>query len=209
MSKEFKLTKEQKIARKQDYLSNDVFKIIAYAGSGKTFLLQRIAKDILNENPRANILYLAYNKKIAEEAKTKFPARVRCSTIHGMAFASVGSKFPIYQMKEASKGQYLSVVPKQYKIGKSKWPFAHSMIKSIKNFLYSSDLYMDIKHVDIPEGLHKPDKFHKDVLKAARSTWERMQDPSDWFPITHDGYLKMYQMRGDDLGRKYDVILVD
>ena len=206
---EVKYTKEQKLIRKQDFLSNDVFKVIAYAGAGKTFMLQRIAKDILNEMPRARVLYLAYNKKIAQEAKTKFPARIRCSTVHGMAYAAVGSKFPIYQMNEASKGQWVSVVPTKYKKGKSKWPFVHSLIGTIKQFLYSGDLYIHEGHVPTPDFMHKLDEFHKEVLQCARGVWEKMQDPSDWFPISHDGYLKMYQMKGIDLGKNYDVILVD
>ncbi len=63
----------------------DSFKIMAYAGSGKTTTLKLIS-DTLNHKKG---LYLAFNKAIADDAKAKFPAHVDCRTFHSLAFRHV------------------------------------------------------------------------------------------------------------------------
>lgn len=208
MKEQVKHTKEQQAIRKQDFLSNETFKMIAYAGAGKTYMLQRMGKDILNEDPRAKILYLAYNKSIAAEAKRKFPARVRCSTVHGMAYAAFGSKYHIYQLDSPAQPKKASVIPDKYKKTSMKWPVTNLMWETIQNYLYSGDDWIGYHHMPTSEENYDKE-FTDDIIAIAKSVWERMQDPGDWFPITHDGYLKLYQLSRPDLGRSYDVIMID
>ena len=49
-------------------MTGDSFKIVAYAGAGKTTTLK-----LISENLRGRGLYLAFNKSIANEAQGKFP----------------------------------------------------------------------------------------------------------------------------------------
>jgi len=63
----------------------DLIKVKAVAGSGKTFTLSEIVKEL---KPTSGI-YMAYNKKIAEEAKERFPSCITCKTIHALAFKYV------------------------------------------------------------------------------------------------------------------------
>ena len=58
--------------------------INACAGSGKTTMLVSIANAI----PHTNGLVLAYNKAIATELKSKFPATTHCSTTHSLAYSA-------------------------------------------------------------------------------------------------------------------------
>ncbi|MGH3858469.1 UvrD-helicase domain-containing protein [Actinokineospora sp.] len=60
----------------------------AAAGAGKTSTLRLAAGEM-----RGRVLYVAYNRAAADEAKASFPAHVRCSTIHGLAFGAVGRDF--------------------------------------------------------------------------------------------------------------------
>lgn len=84
-----KLTDEQQDAVDEFLTERDV-KVIAYAGSGKTSTLIEMAKA---DECRSG-LYLAFNKRIAGEAGQKFPANVRASTAHSLAFRQIRRDFP-------------------------------------------------------------------------------------------------------------------
>jgi superfamily I DNA/RNA helicase len=81
-----KLTDEQaKILEDfKKYPDKDLI-INAYAGTGKTTTLKMIAE----ENPRVKFMYLAFNKKIVEEARKKFPKNVTVKTAHALAYQGV------------------------------------------------------------------------------------------------------------------------
>ncbi len=59
--------------------------VSSIAGSGKTFLLTEIAREVEHSNG----LYLAYNRSIAMESKDKFPSTVNCLTTHSLAYRAV------------------------------------------------------------------------------------------------------------------------
>lgn len=60
----------------------------AAAGAGKTSTLRLAAADM-----PGRVLYVAYNKAAANEAQASFPAHVRCSTVHALAFGAVGRTY--------------------------------------------------------------------------------------------------------------------
>ena len=60
----------------------EILKVEACAGSGKTATLVEIARA----NPQTRFLYLAFNKAIVQEAKTRFPPNVKIFTTHGLAY---------------------------------------------------------------------------------------------------------------------------
>jgi superfamily I DNA/RNA helicase len=59
-----------------------VLKISAVAGASKTYTLLKVSEAL----PHTAQLYLAYNKSIADESKTKFPPYVQCKTTHSLAY---------------------------------------------------------------------------------------------------------------------------
>ncbi|MEW6659688.1 MAG: UvrD-helicase domain-containing protein [Thermodesulfobacteriota bacterium] len=61
-------------------------KVYALAGTGKTATLRASAERF----PKKRILYLAFNKAIADEAKGKFPTNVEVRTVHSLAYVHVG-----------------------------------------------------------------------------------------------------------------------
>lgn len=61
------------------------FKVIAYAGTGKTTTLQMISQSLQHRKG----IYLAFNKSIANEAQQKFHHHVDCRTFHSLAYRSV------------------------------------------------------------------------------------------------------------------------
>lgn len=62
-----------------------LLKINAVAGAGKTSTLVSISETLDIKHG----LYLAFNKAIADEAKTKFPNTIECRTLHSLAYAFI------------------------------------------------------------------------------------------------------------------------
>lgn len=61
----------------------------AVAGAGKTATLRMAA----HANPGRRMLYVAYNKALAEEAKASMPSNVECRTAHSLAYRDVGYRY--------------------------------------------------------------------------------------------------------------------
>lgn len=64
--------------------------IKAYAGTGKTTTIVEAAKLLPSDK---SITYLAFNKHIQEELKTKLPEYVRCYTTYGLGTAAIKRKY--------------------------------------------------------------------------------------------------------------------
>ena len=61
----------------------------AKAGTGKTFTLSNAARLVLQANPNASILFLAFNKSIQEEASKKLPREVEVRTCHSKGLQTI------------------------------------------------------------------------------------------------------------------------
>ncbi|KAA8596564.1 putative DNA helicase [Vibrio cyclitrophicus] len=81
--------------------------INAFAGTGKTFTLRALAsKPLSNKKGR----YLAFNRKIVDDATTAFPENVDCRTIHSLAYRDVGVKYArAGRMKQFLNASILSI----------------------------------------------------------------------------------------------------
>jgi DNA helicase II / ATP-dependent DNA helicase PcrA len=64
--------------------------IKAYAGTGKTTTIVEAVKLL---PPDKSIMFLAFNKHIQEELKTKLPEYVRCYTTYGLGTAAIKRKY--------------------------------------------------------------------------------------------------------------------
>jgi hypothetical protein len=84
----FSPTQEQ-VAIIEGAKGNTDISIEALAGTGKTTTLKMLAES------RANLkgTYVAFNKSIVDEAKSKFPSSVTCSTAHGLAYRAIGRDY--------------------------------------------------------------------------------------------------------------------
>ena len=73
-------TPEQAIAIEQA-CQGQSFKVIAYAGTGKTTTLQMMSAAM----PKRRGMYLAFNQAMASKAQSKFGGNVDCRTFHSVA----------------------------------------------------------------------------------------------------------------------------
>lgn len=220
------LTKEQELIISKGKEGLDL-KINAYAGTGKTSTLVALAKAI----PKS-ALYLTFNKKMVEEAKDRFPDYVDVRTWHSLAYRGFGVQFA-HKLKRPM-GAYVNACTtgreiaqalklKNLVINEDKYISAAAMGLAVKRtvgrYEYSDDVDILKKHIDYTAT----DKFNKNgkfingfpkktydriILDAAKKFWLKRLDKNDPTVITHDTYLKLYQLSNPCLD-EYDIIYCD
>ncbi len=157
----------------------ELLKIEACAGSGKTFTLVEIARSI----PRASFLYLAFNRTIVEEARVKFPANVTVMTTHSLAYQAV--------VRTRFHGR--TITPQlrpfdlQFVLPKLRPEQRFHALQRFKNWCAGADPV-------------RPDGEVSAIFDAALA---------GELPLTHDIYLKVYQMTKDKGLDGFDFILLD
>jgi len=181
---------QQKIieAAKQD--KNLIVK--AYAGSAKTSTCVMIAEELNKYS-----LYCAFNKSIANEAKNKFPSTVSCRTMHSLAYGSM----VMNKMRNKLQGWF-----QQSDIDLLGYDFKNEtetklrIIEYIKLFCQSS--YLNISMFK-PAGL----ELTKLELLIAHKFWKNIVCEDNPTKMTHDVYLKLFQLSQPILG--YETIYLD
>lgn len=205
---------------------HDFVKIEAVSGSGKTTTLQYISETLGLPS-----LYLAYNKSMAEEAKSKFPKNVETRTTHSLAYSIYGSGLA-HKLKRPV-GRYVNVagtaseIAKFYKISFIQVDedeiiteaFLGLIVKdSVAKFEQSADNTFNID-AHIP-SFHKKDiekrfgsialgNVKRTVAKVAKKLWQDRISPLSPVLATHDTYLKLYQLSKPDLSKNYKLLLLD
>lgn len=202
MSKQ-KLTGEQ-----EDICASkaDVIKVSAFAGTGKTTTLCAFSEV----NPASRILYIAFNKAIQLEASGKFPDHVTARTAHSIAFSACGRNYvhklaadirPFHIQRHLERS--LRDIP-----GTAHNLYGARVIETVKNYLVSGDMEMRSAHVSIGNAPVEVKNFdERMILEDAKRIWAEMQSTLSDIPMLHDGYLKLYQLKGARL--PYDIILFD
>lgn len=153
------------------------------------------------------MLYIAYNRAIRDEAATKFPRNVACKTSHQLAFHTVGRN---YAHKLVGN---LRITDIAHSLNVKNWKIAADCLSTLKAFLCSADTVCSQQHFEVGTGqcalTSQQERYVSQILSCADAIWQRMTNPSDSFPMTHDGYLKLYQLSQPNLSNRYQVILFD
>ena len=174
----------------------EALRVVAFAGTGKTTTLRAYAQA----RPRQRMLYLAFNRSVAQEAQGTFGAHVCCSTIHGLAYRAVGYRYRhklrgSLRPHEAAQALGLSAE-------RADLVLADRALQALQHFLCSGcgDLGAFARLLG--------ERYAPQVLLLTERLWALMQDPVDRrVPMLHDGYLKLYQLSEPQL--RFDVILLD
>lgn len=192
------------------------FKIMAFAGAGKTSTLKMISENAKNKKG----LYLAFNKRLADEAKTKFSHKVQCSTFHSFAFRSspnwlteklkrplllphhLANHFNLDKINFMNGSQKFSFTPNQQ---------ASLIIKTVADFCDYSNEKISYKNAlgIIPD--HIPTQLHNDIadyiVKYAHALWCDLISQNGIFSINHNHYFKYWCLSKPTLN--FDYLLVD
>ena len=186
-------------------------KVLAFAGSGKSHTLGAIAGAL---QPGVRVLYLAYNSALAKEAKswpafieveTRTGVKVDAFTTHALAHTHVMKPANVAAAMKQKLGQGSGVI-KVFNLLKGQgWTTTQAEVtaamQACQNFHRSGDDELGAQHIqsELPA-----------VPALAKALIERMENPGDTFPITHDAYLSMYCRARQPLPwGGHDVILVD
>lgn len=176
----------------------------AFAGTGKTTTLVGYA----TQNASVKMLYLCYNKAVEIAAKNRFPRNVTCKTAHGLAYAVYGSQ---YKHKQAGNLRLTDIART---INTQDWELAKDIVSTLNAFMASKDLQLTDDHFVRFQNnrilTSVQQQYLSRALDLARSVWEKMVDLQDRsVSMTHDGYLKLYQMSQPDLSQRFGAILLD
>lgn len=183
----------------QDNIINnesDFLAIKAFAGSGKTTTL----KEFALAHPNKRILYVAYNKETAAQARMSFPNNVTAKTAHSIAYMKFGKplekklnrKYTL-PFKPETIRKMLGLKRDQYSI-----VLAKELFDIINNYCFSP--YKTIKDA-IP--FKKMSESRETMGIFCDVIWEEMTDPSSRFPTTPDVYLKQFHLSDPNLGFEY------
>lgn len=190
------LTQEQSNAAKLISSGSDC-KIIAPAGSGKTFSLlagsRRTTKKGLN---------LSFNKAIAQSAAKKFSVNIDCRTGHSLAFRNLGKFYSKRLTKLTGSG-----LAEIFDIGKSGHfgtpAFkAYNILETLRRFCYSNDKTITSDHapklqINASDDLMK--RLRENLAFHASALWIEMLSRKSSIPITHDFYLKLWALSNPSL----------
>lgn len=165
----------------------------AFAGSGKTSTLVAYA----DERPGARILYIAFNKSVATEAKERFPSHVECRTTHSLAYATVGKKFAdkLGNAQPYAVAQTLNCTHRR----------AKQVLETLSSWLCSADQEITADHVNRDDVEREMEVGL--LVELANRVWSEMQNPRSPLKMPHDGYLKLWAMSKPRL--PFDIILLD
>ena len=182
----------------------------AGAGTGKTSTLKMLA----GAAPSKRLLYIAYNKAIADDSKASFPSNTECRTAHSLAFRAVGIQYAQRlnsgRVSSWMVAQRLGVQPVKTERRLFTAAKAASLVmQMVKGFCYSSYSELHPGHLGYVLGLDE--KEHKLVaetlLPYAQKAWADISDTQGTLPFTHDCYLKLWALGLPRLG--YDVVMLD
>ncbi|MGN7819161.1 UvrD-helicase domain-containing protein [Chitinophaga sp. 22536] len=187
-------------------------KINAVAGAGKTTTIIEYAKSRPNNS---KILYLAFNKSVRNDAIAKFAAygltNVKVETAHSLAYKRIvfreGYTVRNQGYRTNEIADLLEITGRTEKHGR--YILANHINKFFSYFCNSDKSHMEeLDYLEVVTD-KKVRAFvktcYQDIQRMASLLYQRMDDGD--IEITHDFYLKKFQLERPDLG--YDYILFD
>ena len=202
------LTKEQ-----QDILnSSGNIKINAVAGSGKTTTVIEYAGT---RPAGSKILYLVFNKAVRIEAARKFAEKglhnVRVETAHSLAFRHIVFQYNYKVRAQGYKTHEIAALLNLQGNGEkhAEYIVANHINKCIAYFCNSDKRKVqDLNYLDTvtdPKAKAFVSTFYDYIIAQTRLLLSKMDKGE--IEVTHDFYLKKFQLLNPELG--YDYILFD
>jgi hypothetical protein len=168
-------------------------KVAAAAGSGKTTTLEMLAA-----RRRDPAVYVAFNRAIKLEAARRFPPWVKVTTAHAAAYGALQVHD---QQHRLGKRLFGADVPSMVRLPRCRLPadaLGQVVVDSVARFCNSADAELSVAHVALDP--REPEDIRLAALSGAQALWRRMADRDDDCPITHDTYLKLWQLGAARLG---------
>lgn len=180
--------------------------VAAFAGAGKTTTLLQYARA----RPKSKILYLAFNRSVAEEAKQRMPRNVRVATSHALAWRDVARAWDERKLRSkfgaaaiAQHFEHHAALKDSYR----KWARASFIAQKINDYCQSRAQDVSAAIYEDDEDLSRLGWSREEAVELLRQVWQRATDARDPMPATHDMYFKLWQLGRPQL--PFDVVLLD
>jgi F-box protein 18 (helicase) len=183
-------------------------KINAVAGSGKTTTIVEYAKA---RPQNAKILYLAFNKSVKLEAERKFADKglnnVKVETAHSLAFRHIVAKSNYKIRSQGYKTHEIAEILGLQGDGEkhSEYIVANHINKFIAYFCNSAvQKVQDLNYLDVvsdDKARVFVTKYYKYIETQTRFLLKKMDEGA--IEITHDFYLKKFQLSNPTLNFEY------
>lgn len=176
--------------------------IRAFAGTGKT----ETAIGYTQARPRSRFLYIVYTKSAQMEAAKRMPKNVHAVTIHGLAYRLTGKNFRHKLSGNLSIGDIREGIRDSEEMN---YPALMLVRNTLEAFFNSPEHEISIDHAHkAMSSAASADPYL--TAELAREIWAKMCDRSNnRVAMTHNGYLKLFQLLNIDLRQWYNHILVD
>ncbi|CAI1900178.1 DNA-dependent helicase II [Serratia quinivorans] len=169
----------------------------AFSGTGKTSTLVRFALA----NPDIKMLYLAYSRAVRDEAVQTFSFNIVCMASHQLAWPNFGRHY------EKRLTGNLRITDGALLLNTRHWPLTRAATTTFNAFLCSTDNDFGPQH--LPDEDARSGLSAEKILVAAQLLWRESACQDGSFPVTHDVYLKLYQLSRPDLSRRWQALLFD
>lgn len=185
----------------QNLIINSVSKFLAikaFAGSGKTTTLKEFAYFHKNKK----ILYIAYNKETARQARLTFPSNVTSKTAHSIAYGKFGKELEHKLDRKKTLPFKPETIRKFFGFKRTDMQICKDLFDIINNYCFSVS-----RNLNDSIPFKNYSESRETILLYLNILWNAMIDPKSNFPTTADIYLKQYQLSNPKLD--YDFILFD
>lgn len=199
---------------------------IAYAGSGKTGTGVEVAHALTG----ATGYFLFFNRTAAQDAHPRLPGRIAAMTGHSLAFRHIVEPSAGFQAKLAGEldgedgpklnaakiAEALNLTTRSAPEFNQISALATCILSTINAFQISAARDITSDHVPsdhLPIAVRqggnpqRARECQEAVAALAARTWARMANERDPFPVNHDTYLKLLQLREMDL--RADIWILD
>lgn len=189
------------------------FKIMAYAGTGKTKTLELIGNRLGGRG-----LYLAFNRRIAQEAQGRFGSHVRAQTFHSLAFAhtkrTITAKLTLDkptpgQLAKEYRLTPISVTRAGKQVTLSPNAQGGYLIQGLRNFCKTHARAPHGRHLELPVWLlaHEEDAIRAHLAPMLMDRWLQCIDERHPGGIEHDIYMKLWSLSNPVL--PFDFVMFD
>ena len=182
-------------------------KIQAFAGTGKTTTLVALAEAC----PNRRFLYVVFNRAAADSARERMPSNVEVRTAHSIAYRKVGWRYEarltqrawswLPFMREKMRGALNSVAVG----GRTRSAAGALIIKTLEHFLRTTDREVSTSHA--PGWCDAA--LASAIADATGDLWDAIRDPNGVAPVSHDCYLKLFFLDGQQIAGTDRTLLLD
>lgn len=185
-------------------MKGEALSVDSAPGSGKSFILRHLASKMNTVRG----CYVAFNDSTAQSAKGRFANNFHVSTSHSLALSRVN---PLYRDKLGVMNNYevvdfLDIKPSSFA---SSLVMAGYINETLAKFCQSAERIIRPHHVpnirDISDA-HTQERKEQIAIAAAK-IFDTARDVNSKVPVSHDIYMKIFQLEGRNLG--FDVIMLD